>query len=153
MRGFSDKVKSGLFTFLGMSERRIHGADITQLGRLAKSYSEKSVSDSVKVEGAEENQEDYIKVEPTKIPWDRQGFSGQATVSISLQPVGPNGDPRGDSVSAPYAVDIGPETRGTPDGGDDLALNQLINILPSFASKASHTLACVGDKIMVLLTH
>jgi len=92
--------------------------DITADG---KTYSEKGVNGISKVEDASKDQDGYIAVEPTKIAWDRGGFTGDAGVTTSIQLVGPSGNEIGDPVSHSEVIEIEPQPPGEPPDGDDTA--------------------------------
>lgn len=63
-----------------------------------KTYTEEGTGGIAKVAGATKDADGYIAIEPTKIAWDRQGFTGDAGVTTSLTLVGPNGNTMGDAV-------------------------------------------------------
>ena len=69
-------------------------------------YTEKDESNIQKVEGASKDADGYVAIEPTKIAWDRQGFTGDAGVTTSLQLIGPSGKPMGEPVIDWRTVDI-----------------------------------------------
>jgi hypothetical protein len=54
-----------------------------------------------KLAGAEKDADHYVKIEPTTIAWDRQGYIGNVSVTASLQLIGPSGNTIGDAVVTP----------------------------------------------------
>ena len=67
-------------------------------------YGERNIQ---KVEGASKDADGFIAIEPTTIAWDRQGFTGDAGVTTSLQLIGPSGKPIGEPVIDWRTIELG----------------------------------------------
>ena len=79
-----------------------------------KTYQKTGVSGIQKVEGATKDADGFVKIEPTTIKWDSEGFEGVAKTEASINLIGPSGKPIGDAVTTKKDVLIEP-----PSGGPD----------------------------------